>query len=110
MLLVKALIGALIVVLIDFLSRNQKWYMLSALIPLFPTFALIAHILVYAHQGTEGVRNTAIFGILSLIPYFFYLLAIFVLSNKTSFLIAVIGALLGWFFFATIVSYFYFKL
>jgi uncharacterized membrane protein (GlpM family) len=40
--LVKALIGALVVVLIGLLAKTRNYY-IAGLVPLCPTFALIAH-------------------------------------------------------------------
>ena len=44
-LLIKGLLGALVVVLIGVLAKTKN-YALAGLIPLFPTFALIAHYIV----------------------------------------------------------------
>ena len=71
-LLLKATLGALIVVLIALLSRTKNYY-IAGLIPLFPTFALIAHYIVATERGVEALRTTIIFGMWSIIPYFIYL-------------------------------------
>jgi len=107
MIILKALLGALIVILIDFLSRSRKFYVFSGLIPLFPTFALIAHIFVYTKQGAEGVKNTAIFGMYSLLPYLAYLIGIYIFIDKLNFLITIFLALIFWFAFALLISYIY---
>ncbi|ELO85786.1 GlpM family protein [Salmonella enterica subsp. enterica serovar Enteritidis str. 76-2651] len=44
-LVIKAALGALVVVLIGLLSKTKNYY-IAGLIPLFPTFALIAHYIV----------------------------------------------------------------
>ena len=49
-LLLKCLLGALAVLLIALLSRASSFY-LAGLVPLFPTFALIAHAMV----GSAGM-------------------------------------------------------
>ncbi|MBV4369213.1 GlpM family protein [Erwinia phyllosphaerae] len=74
-LILKAALGALIVVLISLLSRTRSYY-LAGLLPLFPTFALIAHYIVASERGTEALRATIIFGMWAIIPYFIYLLTL----------------------------------
>jgi membrane protein GlpM len=108
LLLIKAFLGALIVVLIDIISRSKKFYALSGLLPLFPTFALIAHILVYSKQGEIGVKNTALFGMLSIIPYMVYLLGVYFFVEKFNFFITLLLALVLWFIAALFISYIYF--
>ncbi|EPD5943814.1 GlpM family protein, partial [Escherichia coli] len=41
-LVIKAALGALVVLLIGVLAKTKNYY-IAGLIPLFPTFALIAH-------------------------------------------------------------------
>lgn len=71
-LVLKAILGALVVVLIAVLSKTRNYY-IAGLIPLFPTFALIAHYIVSNERGTEALRATIIFGMWAIIPYFIYL-------------------------------------
>ncbi len=68
-LLIKAALGALVVVLIGILAKTRNYY-IAGLIPLFPTFALIAHYIVASERGTEALRTTIVFGMWSIIPYF----------------------------------------
>ncbi|EJX5041238.1 GlpM family protein, partial [Salmonella enterica] len=49
-LVIKAALGALVVVLIGLLSKTKNYY-IAGLIPLFPTFALIAHYIVASERG-----------------------------------------------------------
>ena len=44
-LVIKAALGALVVLLIGVLAKTKNYY-IAGLIPLFPTFALIAHYIV----------------------------------------------------------------
>ncbi len=74
-LLIKALLGALVVVLIGVLAKTKN-YAIAGLIPLFPTFALIAHYIVASERGIEALRATIVFGMWSIIPYFIYLLSL----------------------------------
>jgi uncharacterized membrane protein (GlpM family) len=54
-LLIKGLLGALVVVLIGVLAKSKNYY-IAGLIPLFPTFALIAHYIVASERGIEALR------------------------------------------------------
>ncbi|WP_168403168.1 GlpM family protein, partial [Erwinia amylovora] len=79
-LLFKAVLGAAVVVLIAILSKTRHYY-LAGLIPLFPTFALLAHFIVASERGTEALRTTIIFGMWAILPYFFYLLSLWYFST-----------------------------
>ena len=69
---IKAALGALVVLLIGVLAKTKNYY-IAGLIPLFPTFALIAHYIVASERGTEALRTTIVFGMWSIIPYFRFL-------------------------------------
>ncbi len=56
-LLIKGLLGALVVVLIGVLAKTKN-YAIAGLVPLFPTFALIAHYIVASERGIEALRAT----------------------------------------------------
>ncbi|CNG04332.1 GlpM protein [Yersinia enterocolitica] len=55
-LLLKALIGAGVVVLIGILAKTRNYY-IAGLIPLFPTFALIAHYIVGSERSIQGTAR-----------------------------------------------------
>lgn len=74
-LFLKAAIGALVVVLIGLLSKSKHYY-IAGLVPLFPTFALIAHYIVGSERSVEALRTTIIFGIWAVIPYLAYLVSL----------------------------------
>ena len=65
-LVIKAALGALVVVLIGVLAKTKNYY-IAGLIPLFPTFALIAHYIVASERGIEALRATIIFSMWSII-------------------------------------------
>lgn len=73
-LVIKAALGALVVLLIGILAKPKLLYCRAD--PLFPTFALIAHYIVASERGTEALRTTIVFGMWSIIPYFLYLLSL----------------------------------
>lgn len=82
-LFLKCSLGAAVVLIISLLSKSKAFY-IAGLVPLFPTFALIAHEIVSQQQGAEALRKTALFGLWSLIPYFIYLILVYVLATKMS--------------------------
>lgn len=69
--------------IISILSKSKAFY-IAGLVPLFPTFALIAHVIVYQQKGAEALQKTALFGLWSLIPYAIYLAAVYVLATRMS--------------------------
>ncbi len=80
-LFLKCLLGALAVLLIALLSKSRSFF-ISGLVPLFPTFALIAHYIVGTERTMADLRVTALFGLYSLIPYAAYLIAVYFFSYK----------------------------
>ncbi|ACS86160.1 MULTISPECIES: GlpM family protein [Musicola] len=79
-LLIKAVLGAVVVVLIGVLAKTRNYY-IAGLVPLFPTFALIAHYIVGAERGTDALRTTILFGIWAVIPYLIYMISLYFLSG-----------------------------
>ena len=94
-LLLKATLGALIVVLIALLSRTKNYY-IAGLIPLFPTFALIAHYIVASERGIEALRATIIFSMWSIIPYFVYLVSLWYFTGMMRLPAAFVGSVACW--------------
>ncbi|MEB6624288.1 GlpM family protein [Acinetobacter pittii] len=82
-LFLKCMLGAAVVLIISILSKSKAFY-IAGLVPLFPTFALIAHVIVYQQKGAEALQKTALFGLWSLIPYAIYLVAVYVLATRMS--------------------------
>ena len=80
-LFLKCLLGALAVLLIDLFSKSKS-FIIAGLVPLFPTFALVAHYIVGTQRTSGDLRTTALFGLCSLIPYGLYLIAVYFLSYK----------------------------
>lgn len=52
-LFLKCILGAVVVLLISILSKSKAFY-IAGLVPLFPTFALIAHVIVSQQQGAAA--------------------------------------------------------
>ena len=95
MLFAKSLLGALAVLVIAVLARSRHFY-IAGLVPLFPTFALIAHALVGQERGTAALRETALFGLFALLPYAAYLVAVYLLAPRLSLFQTLLAATLIW--------------
>ncbi|KAF7599139.1 MAG: hypothetical protein CGU28_12855 [Candidatus Dactylopiibacterium carminicum] len=94
-LLLKAAIGAAAVLIIAVLSRSKVFF-IAGLVPLFPSFALIAHYIVGSERSGADLRTTAIFGLWSLIPYAIYLLTVIQLSTRAPLWLTLLAATLAW--------------
>ena len=94
-LFLKCLLGAAAVLLIALLSKTRNFF-IAGLVPLFPTFALIAHYIVGSERSVADLRTTALFGLWSLIPYAVYLLAVYWLSVRYSLASTLLLATLAW--------------
>ena len=95
-LLVKAFAGAAIVAVIQLLARTRNAH-LAGLVPLFPTFALIAHYLVGAQRTTLELKETIRFGMWSLIPYLVYLAVLYLTVDRLKLSASLCTAVLAWF-------------
>jgi len=105
-LFLKCMLGAGVVLIISILSKSKAFY-IAGLVPLFPTFALIAHVIVFQQKGAEALQKTALFGLWSLIPYTIYLVAVYMLATRVSmwsclglatlcWVVAAAGLIYGW--------------
>ncbi|MDO7528998.1 GlpM family protein [Acinetobacter baumannii] len=105
-LFLKCMLGAGVVLIISILSKSKAFY-IAGLVPLFPTFALIAHVIVFQQKEAEALQKTALFGLWSLIPYAIYLVAVYVLATRMSmwsclgvatlcWVVAAAGLIYGW--------------
>lgn len=94
-LLIKAGLGALVVVLIGVLAKTRNYY-IAGLVPLFPTFALIAHYIVGAERGMEALRATILFGIWAVIPYLAYLISLYYFTGMLRLPQALLAAVACW--------------
>lgn len=94
-LVLKCLLGAFAVLLIALASKSRN-FVLAGLIPLFPTFALIAHYVVGSSRPALALQQTALFGLWSLLPYAAYLLAVYCFSTRYSLLLTLSLATLVW--------------
>nr|WP_236599214.1 GlpM family protein [Ramlibacter monticola] len=91
----KCLLGALAVLIIALLSRSRSFFV-AGLVPLFPTFALIAHYIVGTERSAADLRATALFGLWSLVPYAVYLASVYWLSVRLALVATLAWATLAW--------------
>lgn len=96
LLILKMLIGALAVLLISIFAKSKNFY-IAGLIPLFPTFAMIANIIVYNERSITELKQTILFSIFSLVPYFIYLIVLYISVDKiTNFYFALSMSVFAW--------------
>lgn len=94
-LFLKALIGAVVVLLIAFFAQSKN-FVIAGLVPLFPTFSLIAHALVGSERSAADLQQTALFGLWSLAPYAAYLLVVWWGSVRWPLALTLVAATLVW--------------
>ncbi|MDO5091230.1 MAG: GlpM family protein [Cardiobacteriaceae bacterium] len=90
-LFLKMLLGALMVLAIQWLASSRHYY-LAVLAPLFPTFVLFAHYAVGTTRSPADFKASVLFGMLAMLPYFAYLGGVYVSIGR---LPLVWGMLLG---------------
>jgi membrane protein GlpM len=66
------------------------------LVPLFPTFAIIAHYIVASEQSVTELRSTVLFGLWSLIPYAVYLISVYFLCVRFDIVKTILLSTLTW--------------
>jgi membrane protein GlpM len=97
--IIKSFIGFVVVFIIQLLSRS-KYYVLSALVPLFPSMAIFSYYFVGKQGNAEKLQETIIFGMVSLITYFAFLLSLLIFSRYYKIVTAIMLASGVWFIFA----------
>lgn len=70
--------------------------------PLFPTFALIAHYIVGKGRSITDLKTTILFGMWSIIPYFVYLATLYVLVDRLRLEASLALATVAWLMAATV--------
>ncbi|PHN66426.1 hypothetical protein AO268_22205 [Pseudomonas sp. ICMP 8385] len=97
----KAALGAAVVLLLAVLAKTRNYY-IAGLVPLFPTFALIAHYIVGKGRSVDDLKTTIVFGMWSIIPYFVYLATLYVLVDRMRLEASLAVAALAWLMAATV--------
>jgi membrane protein GlpM len=99
-----AVTGATISTLLGFLARHGQYFLIG-LVPLFPTFAVIGHLLAAGAANTVGLRVAATFGLYSLLPYACYLLFTLIGSRHLSAYTSIGIGICTWFVVALVLVY-----
>lgn len=92
----KAAVGAVVVIIIALLSKTRSFY-IAGMVPLFPSFALIAHYIVGTERSAGDLRTTAVFGLWSLVPYAVYLAVVYHLAERLPLWATLSAATVAWF-------------
>ena len=100
-LILKAALGAGVVIILAMLAKTKNYY-IAGLVPLFPTFALIAHYIVGKSRSVDDLKTTIVFGMWSIIPYFDYLAALYVLVDRMRLEASLALAAVAWLMAATV--------
>jgi membrane protein GlpM len=100
-LILKAAIGAAVVLILAALSKTRNYY-IAGLVPLFPTFALIAHYIVGKDRSVDDLKTTIVFGMWSIIPYFIYLATLYVMVDRMRLEASLAVAAVAWLMAATV--------
>nr|WP_275300523.1 GlpM family protein [Pseudomonas sp. AF32] len=97
----KAALGAAVVVILAMLAKTRNYY-IAGLVPLFPTFALIAHYIVGKGRSVDDLKATIVFGMWSIIPYFVYLATLYVMVERMRLEASLAVAAVAWLMAATV--------
>ena len=100
-LILKAALGAGVVIILAMLAKTKNYY-IAGLVPLFPTFALIAHYIVGKSRSVDDLKTTIVFGMWSIIPYFVYLAALYILVDRMRLEASLALAAVAWLMAATV--------
>lgn len=92
---IKVALGAVAVLLIALLSKTRN-YAIAGLVPLFPTFALIAHFIIGTERSVADLKTTIIFGAWSMVPYSIYLLSLYLFADRMRLGMALGSAVACW--------------
>ncbi|MGY2259257.1 GlpM family protein [Pseudomonas sp. SDO55104_S430] len=99
--MLKATLGAAVVVILAALAKTRNYY-IAGLVPLFPTFALIAHFIVGKSRSLDDLKTTILFGMWSIIPYFVYLATLYVMVDRMRLEASLAVAAVAWLMAATV--------
>lgn len=100
-LILKATLGAAVVVILAALAKTRNYY-IAGLVPLFPTFALIAHYIVGKGRSIDDLKTTIVFGMWSIIPYFIYLATLYLMVDRIRLEASLAVAAVAWLMAATV--------
>jgi membrane protein GlpM len=91
----KGIVGGLMTAAIVFLSKRGNT--LPGILPLFPTFALIALLIVGAKNDSAGFREACLAGARTIPAYLAFLAICYFAIDRVDYRLALLGGLLAWF-------------
>jgi uncharacterized membrane protein (GlpM family) len=91
----KGIVGGLVTAAIVWLSRRGNT--LPGILPLFPTFAVIALLIVGAKHDTSGFRQACIAGAKTIPAYLAFLAVCYFAIGRVDYRLALLGGLAAWF-------------
>ena len=100
-LILKAALGAAVVIVLAMLAKTNNYY-IACLVPLFPTFALIAHYIFGKGRSVDDLKTPIVFGMCSIIPSFVYLAALYLLVDRMRLEASLALAAVAWLMAATV--------
>jgi uncharacterized membrane protein (GlpM family) len=90
----KGVVGGLVTAAIVWLSKRGNT--LPGILPLFPTFAVIALLVVGAKGETAGFREACLAGAKTIPAYLAFLLVPYLVIDHIDYRLAVVGGMVGW--------------
>jgi uncharacterized membrane protein (GlpM family) len=91
----KGIVGGLMTAAIVWLSKRGNT--LPGILPLFPTFALIALLIVGAKNDTAGFREACLAGAKTIPAYLAFLAVCYLAVDRFDYRLALLGGLIAWF-------------
>jgi uncharacterized membrane protein (GlpM family) len=91
----KGIVGGLVTAAIVWLSKRGNT--LPGILPLFPTFAVIALLVIGARQNAAGFRETCLAGARTIPAYLAFLAVCYFAIGRFDYRLAVLGGLAAWF-------------
>jgi uncharacterized membrane protein (GlpM family) len=91
----KGIVGGLVTAAIVFLSKRGNT--LPGILPLFPTFAAIALLVIGAKGDQDGFRETCLGGAKTIPAYLAFLGAAYLAVGRLDYRLAIAGGLAAWF-------------
>jgi uncharacterized membrane protein (GlpM family) len=90
----KGLIGGIVTALIVWASKRGD--VLPGILPLAPTFAVIALIAIGSKGSEDGFRTTCLAGAKTIPAYLVFLGACYLLIGRVDYRLAIVGGLAAW--------------
>lgn len=91
----KGILGGLVTALIVLASKRGD--VLAGILPLAPTFAIVALLAVGAKGSDAGFRQTCLAGAKTMPAYLAFLLVGYLLITRLDFRLAILGGIAAWF-------------